>query len=105
MPFIGEHDMARLTGFAVPHSRDTGVRVEIGRAQCGQLGISASREQRATHKIAKRRLAGIHEADAFRFRQIAYARDVYRFERCDSPPGIVSRDMAGLPCVVQCGFG
>jgi hypothetical protein len=71
LPFIGQDDVAGLAGLAVPHRQDASIRIEIGRAQGRELGISASCEQPAAHKVAKSRLAGIHKADPFRFGQIA----------------------------------
>jgi hypothetical protein len=89
---------------ALAHRHHPSVGVEIRNAHGRQFGVAAPGKQRATHKIAKCRLAGVDQPHAFGLGEVAHAGRFDGPERFHATPGVVARDVAGFPSVVERRF-
>src|ERR1700730_13184965 len=68
LSFLRQHNVTRLPCLALAYRDDAGIGVEIRNVHASQFRVAAPRQQRATDKIAERRLASVDQPHALGLR-------------------------------------
>src|SRR5215831_19001867 len=96
--------MTAFSALAGADVQRTGIRIEVAHLNRGKFAKPASGQERGLDEVTELVLAGIDQSATFLDRQIADARRVSFFERFDSTPRFIGRDLLFPPCPVERSF-